>query len=245
MKAKVGDDIAKIGFSKAMQKKWIQLDPANKTIVKRVAEELRDEEQEFLNKFTTQLRLDSLDDKSKKEVENLKKRKQVNVVSLKSYKVKKGVNFAVERKKLETDLTVDMLRSGSWKDSKFKNFNFSAEGLPSHGGHLHPLLKVRTLFREILLEMGFNEMPTDRFVESSFWNFDALYQPQSHPARDMHDTFFLKNPAECKHFPQDYCQRVKEVHEKGGYGSVGYQYNWSIEETKKNLLRTHTTAVSS
>jgi phenylalanyl-tRNA synthetase alpha chain len=38
-------------------------------------------------------------------------------------------------------------------------------------------LKVRTYFRQILLEMGFNEMKTDRFVESSFWNFDSLFQP--------------------------------------------------------------------
>ncbi len=40
---------------------------------------------------------------------------------------------------------------------------------------------------------SFNEMPTNRWVESSFWNFDALFQPQSHPARDSHDTFFLSS----------------------------------------------------
>ena len=91
-----------------------------------------------------------------------------------------------------------MLRTGTWKDTQFKKYNFSAEGLPVSGGALHPLLKVRSFFREIFLEMGFNEMPTNRFVESSFWNFDTLYQPQSHPARDMHDTFFLKNPVYCK-----------------------------------------------
>lgn len=34
-------------------------------------------------------------------------------------------------------------------------------------------------------------MPTNNYVESSFWNFDALFQPQQHPARDAHDTFFL------------------------------------------------------
>jgi phenylalanyl-tRNA synthetase alpha chain len=110
---------------------------------------------------------------------------------------------------------------------------------------LHPLLKVRALFREILLEMGFNEMPTAKFVESSFWNFDTLFQPQSHPARDMHDTFFLKKPVACKDFPAEYAEKVKEVHEKGGYGSLGYQYDWDVNEAKKNLLRTHTTAISS
>lgn len=101
------------------------------------------------------------------------------------------------------------------------------------------------MFREILLEMGFNEMPTDKYVESSFWNFDTLFQPQSHPARDMHDTFFIKNPALCKDFPEEYGKKVQEVHEKGGYGSLGYQYQWDKNEAKKNLLRTHTTAVTS
>ena len=54
---------------------------------------------------------------------------------------------------------------------------------------------VRAEFRKILLEMGFCEMPTNQFVESSFWNFDALFQPQSHPARDAQDTFFISDPA--------------------------------------------------
>lgn len=34
-------------------------------------------------------------------------------------------------------------------------------------------------------------MPTQNFVESCFWNFDSLFQPQQHPARDAHDTFFI------------------------------------------------------
>ena len=64
-------------------------------------------------------------------------------------------------------------------------------GIIPQSGHLHPLLKVRAEFRDIFLQMGFSEMPTNKFVESSFWNFDALFQPQQHPARDSHDTFFL------------------------------------------------------
>jgi phenylalanyl-tRNA synthetase alpha chain len=88
-------------------------------------------------------------------------------------------------------------------------------------------------------------MPTSRFVESSFWNFDTLFQPQSHPARDMHDTFFLKNPAQCNSVPAGYVDRVKETHEHGLEGSIGYEYPWQIDEAKKNLLRTHTTAISS
>ena len=37
----------------------------------------------------------------------------------------------------------------------------------------------------------FTEMPTNNFIESSFWNFDTLFVPQKHPARDAQDTFFI------------------------------------------------------
>ncbi|NXC05768.1 SYFA ligase, partial [Orthonyx spaldingii] len=67
----------------------------------------------------------------------------------------------------------------------------------------------------------FTEMPTDNFVESSFWNFDALFQPQQHPARDQHDTFFLLDPAEAPQLPPGYSSKVKKVHSQGGYGSQG------------------------
>jgi len=96
--------------------------------------------------------------------------------------------------------------------------------------------------------MGFVEMRTNRWVESSFWNFDALFQPQQHPARDAHDTFFISAPAigpEAQAPPADYVARVQAMHERGGEGSIGYRYNWSLAEAQKNILRTHTTAVSS
>ena len=46
-------------------------------------------------------------------------------------------------------------------------------------------------YRQIFVFVRFSEMPTNNFVESSFWNFDSLFQPQQHPARDAHDTFFM------------------------------------------------------
>jgi len=147
--------------------------------------------------------------------------------------------------KPETDITREMLLSGSWQISTFRPANLNADGIPPQGGHLHPLLKVRKEFRSIFLELGYEEMPTNNFVESSFWNFDALFQPQSHPARDAHDTFFLSDPAETLIIPQDYLERVQEMHERGGHGSIGWRYNWQESEARKNILRTHTTAVSS
>lgn len=44
---------------------------------------------------------------------------------------------------------------GAWKTAKFKKYNFDAEGIPTRGGALHPLLKVREEFRNIFMEMGY------------------------------------------------------------------------------------------
>nr|XP_008507805.1 PREDICTED: phenylalanine--tRNA ligase alpha subunit-like [Equus przewalskii] len=141
--------------------------------------------------------------------------------TLKTYWVSKGSAFSTSVSKQEAELSPEMISSGSWRDRPFKPYNFSARGVLPDSGHLHPLLKVRTQFRQIFLEMGFTEMPTDNFIESSFWNFDALFQPQQHPARDQHDTFFLQDPAEALQLPMDYVHRVKRTHSQGGYGSQG------------------------
>jgi len=89
-------------------------------------------------------------------------------------------------------------------------------------------------------------MPTNTFVESSFWNFDALFVPQQHPARDLQDTFYLKTPSHTQKSPPNpqYLDRVRKVHQDGDYGSIGYRYPWSKEESSKLVLRTHTTATS-
>lgn len=176
---------------------------------------------------------------------DLKKRKLVSQKKFLFFSAAKGAQFATTVVKQSTDLTADMLASGAWKDASFKQYNFAAAGTPTEGGSLHPLLKVREEFRNIFFEMGFSEMPTDRFVESAFWNFDALFVPQQHPAREMQDTFYIREPAGSNPPPADYYQRVAKVHEEGGHGSIGYRAPFSDAESAKLLLRTHTTAVSS
>merc|ERR1712050_157768 len=137
---------------------------------------------------------------------DLKKRKLITEVKINHFKIKKGPEFSLTVTKAETEITPEMIASGSWKEKKFKPYNFDALGIMPASGHLHPLLKVRTEFRQIFLEMGFTEMPTNNFVESSFWNFDSLFQPQQHPARDAHDTFFISDPAETTIFPEEYLE---------------------------------------
>eukprot|EP00817_Percolomonadidae_sp_ATCC50343_P005847 CAMPEP_0117423908 /NCGR_PEP_ID=MMETSP0758-20121206/4433_1 /TAXON_ID=63605 /ORGANISM="Percolomonas cosmopolitus, Strain AE-1 (ATCC 50343)" /LENGTH=349 /DNA_ID=CAMNT_0005207369 /DNA_START=527 /DNA_END=1573 /DNA_ORIENTATION=+ len=176
----------------------------------------------------------------------MKKRRLINVSKVTYYAIEKTKDFQTTvPDEGAVDLTMEMLADGSWKTSKFKKMNVKTDGKGVVGGYLHPLLKVREEFKRVFVELGFQEMKTNRFVESSFWNFDALYQPQQHPARDAHDTFFMKEPQFCREIPQEYMERVKKTHEQGGYGSIGYRYSWDINEAKKNILRTHTTAVSS
>jgi len=234
---------AKIGFSKAMSEGWLTMDKAAEggpRILRKVSQ-IVDNTQNILKSFQSGTAIEEA------KMGDLKKRKLIAKEVIKSYIVKKGEDFTLTIEKPETDITSEMLANGSWKTKKFKDYNFDALGIPPTPGHLHPLMKVRTQYRQIFLEMGFTEMPTNNFVESSFWNFDALFQPQQHPARDAHDTFFVSDPmySTLEDVPPAYLDKVKTVHEKGGFGSQGYQYKWELDESKKNLLRTHTTAISS
>ena len=96
------------------------------------------------------------------------------------------------------------------------------------------------------------------FVETGFWNFDALFVPQQHPARDLQDTFYISDPptadkprgdhtAKINDPELDYKQywnNIKEVHESGKFGSIGYRYTWKAAEALRLVLRTHTTSTS-
>ncbi|KAF8072572.1 Phenylalanine--tRNA ligase alpha subunit [Scenedesmus sp. PABB004] len=241
LKASLPPAVSDVGFKQAMQQRWVALDKgAGEPRVVRKAGDVPDATRALLADVAAGREL------AKADAEALqKKRKLIKLDTWKTYRVARGPQFATERRRQATELTSDMLSSGAWRGVEFKAYNFNALGRPPAGGHLHPLLKVRSQYRKIFTSMGFTEMPTNNYVESSFWNFDSLFQPQQHPARDAHDTFFLTAPAASDTFPEDYLERVKAVHEHGGHGSAGYGYCWKRREAQKNLLRTHTTAVSS
>lgn len=186
----------------------------------------------------------------------LKKRGLVDFKNVNLHYICRGDKFDEinTRKEFVPIITADLIAKNEWDKIQLKPYNFEANGAPIQKGYYHPLMQMRSLYKSFLLSMGFIEMKTNRFVESSFWNFDALIQPQQHAARDMQDTFFVGSEPEALKvcvdtavsatLPPDYMEAVKEMHEKGGYGSIGYRYTWSEAEARKNILRTHTTAVS-
>ncbi|KAI8872717.1 hypothetical protein GQ42DRAFT_161071 [Ramicandelaber brevisporus] len=229
---------ASIGQGRAMKNKWIS--KAGSKLVAQV-ETIVDETRDQL----AAIRSTGASPDAKVTAE-LKKRKLCDKQNINSFRIAKGPKFALDIAKQETDLTYSMMQSGAWANADFKKYNFAAQGVVPPAGALHPLMKIREELRNNFFEMGFEEMPTNRYVESSFWNFDVLYVPQKHPARDLQDTFFIKTPADCpvEALPKDTVELVKQFHETGGHGSVGYRYDWSIAEAQKLVLRTHTTAVS-
>ena len=84
----------------------------------------------------------------------------------------------------------------------------------------------------MFLEIGFKEIKGN-FVESSFWNMDALFIPQDHPAREMQDTFYCKTPKKFEIKDKDLINSIAKVHEDGGVtSSIGWGYKFS----KENLL---------
>lgn len=140
-------------------------------------------------------------------------------------------------------LTPELIKTGLWRKAKFKEYNVEAVGRKVYPGKMHILSYYIRKIRDIFFDLGFQEA-SGPLIESSFWNFDALFQPQDHPARDLADTFYMKVPKETKLPDKKLIGAVARMHEKGGYGSTGWQYKWSPNTAKQAILRTHTTAVS-
>ncbi len=137
-------------------------------------------------------------------------------------------------------LTRDQILSGSWKTANLRRYDVTKLPSKAYPGKIHPYQRIIGEMREILLDMGFEELYGD-IVQQAFWNFDALFQPQDHPAREMQDTFYLR---ETLPLPPGY-EKVKAMHLSGGEtSSTGWGGVWKEEKAEQCVLRTHTTSLS-
>ena len=156
----------------------------------------------------------------------------------------KVVAAGLELKPEATVLTTDLLRESRWRQVDFRRYDTRAFAPLVWPGKRHVLGAYLQRIRRIFLEMGFTEIDGD-FVQSAFWNYDALFQPQDHPARDQLDSFYLSRPRTVP-LPDDaVVRRVADAHETGGgTGSKGWRYAWARGEAERALLRSHTTAIT-
>jgi phenylalanyl-tRNA synthetase alpha chain len=150
------------------------------------------------------------------------------------------VRLIVER----NTLTPEDLESGAWREIKLRPYDIKLAAKDVYPAKIHPLRKIIEQTRRAFLEMGFSEVVSP-MVESAFWNFDALFQPQDHPARDMQDTFYMRDPHETPLPDAKIVEPVRRTHEDGWEtGSEGWGYTWSPDVSKQVVLRTHTTAAT-
>ena len=206
-------------------------------------------EEEFLEKQFP-VEVSGLKPEEKFAFENLIKRKDIlkeEVVKLREVELtllgKKIIKKGISDEKFIDRLTSGLLKTGKWRKKNFRAYDVEINVPKAYYGKRHFVNDAIDYVKKIWLEMGFTEM-TGKLVDSSFWNFDALFTSQDHPVRDLQDTFFIKDiKSELK--DKGIVERVKKTHEDGWTtGSIGWRYDWSLDEAKKNVLRTHTTVLS-
>ena len=244
-------DIDKAAVAWLLRRKWAKIEKGIVRITEKGEKGEKTEDEllfEKLKKGAVGLR--ELTKEEKDSLSALRSRPDVIGIAAKKHR---KISLTAEGKKLKkqgikyeeeiAQLTPEILKNGRWKTAKFRKYDLKAPSPKIFPGKKHPLQVMIDNIRQIFLEMGFTESKGP-YIESAFWNFDALYQPQDHPARELADTFYLKNPAKMK-LPEKYVDNVKAMHETGGNTkSLGWGYKWDKKTAEKAVLRTHTTTVS-
>jgi len=157
-------------------------------------------------------------------------------------------------------LTPEMLESGAWKGKAFRSYNVKVPPTRLIPGRTNPYAKFLEDVKDKLSSLGFEEFDGP-LVETEFWNSDALFMPQFHSARDIHDVYRVasdnRDPASrcspdvtgdvghAKAIEEPWLSNVAAAHENGGNtGSRGWNYNFDREFTRRLILRSQGTVLS-
>jgi len=254
VKSKLDKQIFYVGLANTKKNRWVaQSKASGEDKIFLVVEEFPETEiEKFLLNFKEQpiINYSSLSKKENEYLDVLNKRKLI-VKKKKTRRIifltNKGKSIKISNiKELEhiSKITSEMLSSGTWKKYNLKPFDITKPGPSLKAGKMHPLINLINKIREVFISMGFTEI-RGPIVESAFFNFDALFQPQDHPARELQDTFYLNNPKVARLPERDRVLAVKATHENGGdSGSLGWRYKWDENIAKQTVLRTHTTSTT-
>jgi phenylalanyl-tRNA synthetase, alpha subunit len=155
-------------------------------------------------------------------------------------------------------LTQAMLESGSWKGKTFRSYNVKTPPVRLNPGRSNPYAKFLENVKDKLASLGFEEFDGP-LVETEFWNSDALFMPQFHSARDIHDVYSIADPSSAggiagnsaggialaKNIDEPWLSNVAAAHENGGKtGSRGWNYGFDREFTRRLILRSQGTVLS-
>ena len=145
-------------------------------------------------------------------------------------------------------LTAEMLRSGAWRSGSFRPYDVLAEVPYRPSPRPHPYLQWLREFEEILVGLGFQQSEGP-LLETEFWNADALFMPQEHPARSIHDALSIEGVT--THLPDPaLVDRVAAAHEGRPLApgtppiSPGWRTPYDRAIARRPVLRSQTTSVS-
>ncbi len=179
----------------------------------------------------------------KRSLAELVKHQSVSVII--TSKGIQALETSLAQKDLIQDLSPEILKSEAWKTQTFLPYNLTAPTSRLFPGKKHPYLEFIDRVKRILLGLGFQEAKGP-LVEVEFWNSDALFMPQDHVAREVHDLYHIKTPkGPGKIVDQSALEHVAKTHENGWKtGSTGWRYVYSFDIARQLVLRSQTTAVS-
>ena len=192
------------------------------------------------------VQISKLTEEEKRVLEQLKKRpKYIEVKEEKESRISltdaaRQIIPTLNQEKLQRRLTTELITSGKWKETNFSALDIEAPAPVIYPGRRHPLIEIIEEIKEIFIGLGFSEIEGP-VIQSGFWNFDALFTPQDHPAREMQDTFYI-SAAQMQQPPisasKDQISKISRVHKER------WNRHWDIQEAQRLVLRTHTTPVT-
>ena len=251
-RASLDKQFTRIALNWTLRKKWAAYDSKTNTLQatslpkekndEKLLNNLRGKDQVTLRELSRELQ-DSVVTLKKRQFLTVEEKTQrtLAITALGKQVVKEGKKAATK----VTQLTPELIITGKWQTVKLQKYNIEAPVAETWPGKKHPYLRFLEEVRAKLVTLGFKEM-TGTNVETSFFNFDALYTPQDHPAREEVGIYFVKDPTfgdVCSY--EAAVANVKATHENGWKtGSSGWGYNYSTKEAKRLILRGHGTCLS-
>jgi len=250
--AKLEKNLSVIALGWLNRKKWANIEKKGQ-ILKVLREPLEGADEKLLSllKEKATVAVEDLDRGMRDSISVLKRRnlievreetvRQLELTEEGMRLVKGGVEIAQE----VSQLTPELIATGKWRQTKLLKYNIEAPVAHIWPGKRHPYLRFLDDLEQKLVALGFKEM-TAPIVELSFFNCDALYMPQDHPARDIHDMYFIKDPkyGNLKGYER-FSENVQKTHENGWKtGSKGWSYSFSLLEAARLMLRSQTTTAS-
>jgi phenylalanyl-tRNA synthetase alpha chain len=255
--AGIEPQFVQIALGWAIRKKWVQYNSKDNTLhLTDPFVLVNDGCDETLLKHISdghkhQLSIEELSPELKEAAEQLKKRKVITIEpkTTRTLQITAEGKIAAAEAKVApqeiTQLTPELIITGKWHTSKLQKYNIEAPVAKTWMGKKHPYLQFLDEVRAKLVNLGFQEM-TGTAVETSFFNFDALFVPQDHPAREESDIYYLKDPKYgdiSSH--ANAVEHVEETHANGWKtGSTGWGYKYSLLAAQRLILRGHGTCLS-